>query len=144
MKIKALTKLFSYLLVFALLFQDANSQNIPSSLDLTLQKAKELSKQNNPLLLARDVDVQAAREAIHEARLKKLPEVFGDFNLQKNLIIPTTPVPANAFNPGAPEGEILPLKFTTKHSGNTGINASYDVFNPVKNRQIKRKSFVLK
>src|SRR5699024_6265565 len=56
---------------------------------------------------------------------------------RRNLIIPTTPVPAKAFNPDAEKGEIMPLQFMTDWSSKAGINASFDLFNPKSRGQIK-------
>src|SRR5690606_7761934 len=56
--------------------------------------------------------------------------VYGDANLQRNLIIPTTPVPTIAFDLDAAEGVIIPLKFTTKWSAKVGLQAEWRIFDP--------------
>lgn len=99
-------------------------------LPLTLERAKALATENNPEIAAGRLDESINGEAVAAARLNRLPQVYADFNMQRNIIIPVTPVPANAFDPTAPEGKLQPLRFTTKWTANTGINASYDLFNP--------------
>lgn len=74
---------------------------------------------------------------IKAEKLGKLPLIYGDANLQRNLIIPSTPVPAIAFNPNAAPGEILPLKFATDWSAKAGIQFSMDVFNPQNKLSLK-------
>jgi len=74
---------------------------------------------------------------IRAEKLGKLPLIYGDANLQRNLITPSTPVPAIAFNPNAAPGEILPLKFATDWSAKAGIQFSMDVFNPQSKLSLK-------
>lgn len=66
-----------------------------------------------------NVDLQ--KEQLKVRNSERLPVIYGDINLQRNLIIPTTPVPAIAFDPNAPEGAILPLKFSTKWNSKAGV-----------------------
>lgn len=63
-------------------------------------------------------------------RLDKLPVIYADANVQRNIIIPTTPVPAIAFDPSAKEGAILPLKFATKWNAKAGFQLEWQLFNP--------------
>ncbi|WP_432710659.1 TolC family protein [Pedobacter sp.] len=128
--------LFSILLVLFLpMFTQA--QQSPSTLRLSLAEARKLALQQNPRLRAGDLNNQIAKENIAQVKLKRIPQVYGDFNLQRNLIIPVTPVPANAFNPAAPEGQFLPLRFSTKWTANTGLNAQMDLFNPQKKQELQ-------
>jgi len=62
--------------------------------------------------------------------LDRLPVVYADANMQRNIIIPTTPVPAIAFDPNAQDGAILPLKFATKWNARAGIQLEWELFNP--------------
>ncbi len=61
---------------------------------------------------------------------KRLPLIYAEGNLQRNIITPVTPVPANAFDPDAAPGEIRPLKFATDWSSKAGLNFSMNLFNP--------------
>lgn len=78
-----------------------------------------------------------AQSSLEKARLeviaekgKRLPLIYAEGNLQRNIITPVTPVPANAFDPDAPPGKILPLKFATDWSSKAGLNFSMNLFNP--------------
>ena len=130
---------YRLLLLYGILFLPflVVAQDAPTTLRLSLNEARALAIKNNPILQAKDLDIQVSKEVTAQARLKRIPQVYGDFNLQRNLIIPVTPVPANAFNRDAPEGELLPLRFSTKWTANTGINASIDLFNPLKKQDVK-------
>lgn len=68
---------------------------------------------------------------------KRLPLIYGEGNIQRNLIAPVTPVPAIAFNPNAQPGEILPLKFATNWSSKAGLVLNLDLFNPATKTAIK-------
>src|SRR5690606_7306115 len=71
-----------------------------------------------------------AKLQLQSAKANKLPLIYGDANVQRNLIIPVTPVPAIAFNPNAAPGEIMPLRFATDWSAKAGLQGSLDLFNP--------------
>jgi outer membrane protein len=116
------------------------AQNGTENLRLSLQEARNLAVKKNLQLQAGSLNVKIEDEKIAQARLKRIPQVYGDFNLQRNLIIPITPVPAKAFNPNAAEGELLPLRFSTKWTANAGINAQVDLFNPQKKQELKEVS----
>jgi outer membrane protein len=60
--------------------------------------------------------------------------------LQRNLIIPTTPVPAIAFDPNALDGAIIPLKFATKWSSKAGIQMEWSLFDPKRQLNEKQQS----
>ena len=74
---------------------------------------------------------------VNSEQLKRLPLIYGEANLQRNLIIPATPVPALAFDPNASPGDILPLKFATNWSSKAGVQFSIDLYNPQRARNIK-------
>ncbi|MBQ0116779.1 MAG: TolC family protein [Flavobacterium sp.] len=61
---------------------------------------------------------------------RRLPVITGEANLQRNLIVPVTPVPSIAFDPTAQAGDITPLKFATDWSAKAGIQLAWDLFNP--------------
>ena len=106
-----------------------HAQEMGERLRLTLEEAQTVAAGQHPVIAAGHIDERISREATAEARLKRIPLVYGDAKLQRNLIIPVTPVPANAFDPSAPEGELRPLRFTTRWTSNAGINGSFNLFN---------------
>lgn len=88
-----------------------------------------------------NVDLQ--KEQLKVRNSERLPVIYGDINLQRNLIIPTTPVPAIAFDPNAPEGAILPLKFSTKWNSKAGVQLEWDLFNPTRKNNIEEDRIAL-
>ena len=96
------------------------------SLKDALFQAKSYKKEQGLL----EVQIQEIQQKIN--RRKQLPLLTGEANLQRNLIIPVTPVPSIAFDPNAQPGEITPLKFATDWSAKAGLQVSWDVFNPQK------------
>lgn len=130
-------KAFNIFLFFLLLVHFSYGQNQTIPENLSLEQAKELAIKNNPDYLLQTINTNIAVKQIEEIRTGKLPEVFGNYDLRRNLIIPTTPVPAIAFDPTAQEGELLPLKFSSNWMSNMGLNAKVNLFNPVLSGQIK-------
>lgn len=117
------TSLFTLLLSSLLLTSTA--QDDPFSQSLSLEKAVEIAIRNNADVNIQSYEYEIAGEKIAEARFRQLPVVNGSFDFTRNLIIPTTPVPANAFNPNAPSDEITALRFGTNWTANAGLNVRY-------------------
>jgi outer membrane protein len=84
-----------------------------------------------------NTNLALARLNIKAEKLGRLPLIYAEGNLQRNLITATTPVPAIAFNPNASPGDILPLKFATDWNAKGGLQFSIDLFNPQTNLAIK-------
>ncbi|CAN5450749.1 hypothetical protein BH10BAC6_BH10BAC6_17760 [soil metagenome] len=106
---------------------------------LSYNEAIRLALLNNPELQARVLNVRAAAHAVDEAQTDLLPSVDLSYDLQRNLIIPVTPVPSAIFNPSAPSGSITPLRFTTGWTQGAGVLASYRVFDPSTYRMIAER-----
>ena len=114
----------------------ANGQSL-SIKELWTQIDKAANIQGKKL----NVDLQ--KEQLKVRTSERLPVIYGDINLQRNLIIPTTPVPAIAFDPNAPEGAILPLKFSTKWNSKAGVQLEWDLFNPTRKNNIEEDRIAL-
>ncbi len=105
--------------------------------NLSLAEARRVASKHNPDLQVSTLNTAIAQKQVAQAKRTKIPEVSANYDLRRNLIIPVTPVPAKAFDPNAPEGQLLPLKFSTNWSSNAGLNATIDLFNPDKHGQLK-------
>jgi len=79
-------------------------------------------------------------QELKEIKSNRIPVFYIDANLQRNLIIPTTPVPAIAFDPNALDGAIIPLKFATKWSSKAGIQMEWSLFDPKRQLNEKQQS----
>src|SRR5690606_12974179 len=64
------------------------------------------------------------------SRQERLPMVYGDVNLQLNVIVTTTPVLAMPFDLDAAEGVIIPPNFSSKWSAKVGLQAEWQIFHP--------------
>ena len=90
------------------------------------------------------IELKLSEQDIIIERLNRYPIVYGDISVQRNLIVPTTPVPAIAFDPSAAEGVYLPLKFSTKWNSKAGVQVEWKVFNPIQRLQEKQKNIKTK
>src|SRR5690606_24165514 len=94
-------------------------------------------------LKEKKLNKEVQEEQLNVRRSERFPVIYGDANLQRNLIIPTTPVPAIAFDPNAEEGAILPLKFSTKWNSKAGLQLEWDLFNPNRKTQQQEDQIAL-
>lgn len=104
--------------------------------ELSLSKTLELA--NNPEYKQAELDVLKQEINLKIQKSKRLPLIYGEANMQRNLIVPVTPVPAIAFDPNAKPGEITPLKFATDWSAKAGVQFSVDIFNSQNHLNIKQ------
>lgn len=112
------------------------SQENPDSEPLSMKEAVQKALDNRSDFQVSKIQEQIASKQTEVARFGRIPKIYGDYDLQRNLIIPTTPVPAKAFDPSAPEGKLTPLQFSTKWTSGAGVTASVDLFNPALEGQI--------
>jgi outer membrane protein len=82
---------------------------------------------------------QIMQQELMEIKTNRIPVFYIDANIQRNLITPTTPVPAIAFDPNAQEGAIIPLKFATKWSSKAGVQVEWNIFDPKRHVEEKQK-----
>jgi len=113
--------------IFFLLFI-ANSYGQDSVLTLSLQQAKLLAIQNNKTVLNAKLDIVAAKKKIWETTAIGLPQISASISHNYNIDIPVTLIPAQIFNPQAPEGTFMEMKFGTDHNTKIGINATQLIF----------------
>lgn len=97
-------------------------------IQLTLEKCIQLALEKNENIQIADLDIEAQKALTGEYLSAGLPQVDVTANFNKNFIIRKTFVPANIFDPNAPEGEVIELQFGTPYDGMIGINLSQMVF----------------
>ncbi len=112
--------------------------------NLSLNDALRYALQFSPTQRVQDLKVEESRLKLSETRLSRIPEVYLSGDLRRNLIIPSTPVPATIINPNAPEGETVYMKFNTNWNSSAGVHLSYDLFNPEKMGQVSEQQQQLK
>lgn len=120
---KQITILFCVLLSFNQAKAQEVSQNI-----LTLEEAIKMAYENNSGVKNARIDEKIAQKKIWETTAIGLPQINAEGNFQNFIDIPTSVLPANAFNPLAPEGELIGIKFGTDYNVNGAINVSQLIF----------------
>ncbi len=124
-------KLFLYLLFAAPVFIQAQT--------LSIQQLWENANQNF-IYQQNQLKTQIVEQELLELKSNRIPIFYIDANLQRNLIIPTTPVPAIAFDPNAQEGAIIPLRFATKWSSKAGVQVEWNIFDPKRKVEEQQKT----
>lgn len=125
---------FLFLSVLLSLYAQSQEINIEA---LTLEDAVEYSTIHSPAVNIQRLKEQQEEIKLSQTKLDYLPDVYVTSDLRKNIIIPTTPIPATMINPSAPEGELMYMRFNTPWSSGAGLNLAFDIFNP---EMIGRKS----
>ncbi len=75
------------------------------------------------------ISEQIAKSEKKEARSYLLPELSSSLGYNDNITLQPTLIPAQAFNPEAPEGTYQELTFGTKYVYNAGLQVQWDVLN---------------
>lgn len=94
----------------------------------TLQQSIDFALQNNVSAKNAVIDIEMQREKVKEITSIGLPQVNGEFSFQNFLKIPTTVIPAQAFNPMAPPGEIVAVQFGADYNVAASVTATQLLF----------------
>jgi outer membrane protein TolC len=95
---------------------------------MTLQECIDYALANNPNIKSARAAVDASEAKVGEYLASGLPQLTAAADLGDNFEIPTTFVPAQIFNPSAPEGELAPVQFGTKYAGRASIDLQQMIF----------------
>lgn len=95
---------------------------------LSLKEAVDYAMQHNPQIRTSEKDMLIARQKVWETTGIGLPQLNSEFNFQNNIKRPTTVIPANAFNPAAPDEQLIPVQFGTNYNATLNISASQLIF----------------
>ena len=118
-----------WIVMFGICLFLAGTTTAQESMKLTLQQAQEVAVANNYQMQSARLDVDAADQTVWETLSAGLPQVNASASLTDNLMLMTTLVPAMMFNPQAPEGEYIELKFGTQFNTSLGVQATQLLFN---------------
>lgn len=94
----------------------------------SLQQAIEYAVKNSPNQLNADMDLSSSVYKKNEIRASGLPQLSGSLDFKDYLEIPTSLIPAAAFNPFAPADAYTAVRFGVKYNATAGINASQLLF----------------
>ena len=115
------------LLIFAVVWH-AKSQDTDSTYVLSLEQAQNLALQRNKQVLNAQLDILKAKKKVWETTAMGLPQVNGNFSHNYNIDIPVTLIPAQMFNPQAPPGTYMEMRFGTEHNTKATLTVSQLIF----------------
>lgn len=95
---------------------------------ISLEEAIAYAVENNLAIKNAQINLVDAEEQIVERRSFGLPRLNGTANYNYFVQLPASLIPANAFDPTAPEGEFTKLTFGTRNDLTLGLSASSMVF----------------
>ena len=106
-------------LLFSLRTAEAQTSGGKLTLDnLTLDEAIQWGVNNSPILLSNKLKLQKDEQELSRIRLSNIPDINLSGDLRRNLIIPTTPIPASIMNSAADPDQIVYMKFNTGWNSN--------------------------
>lgn len=103
--------------LIALIFSGSYAQQV---YNFTLQQAIDHAMENNYDVIYSEKNIEAAKQQMREATSFGLPQLEGALDYNKNLALPTSVIPGDAF-PGGDPNEPLEIQFGTKHNVNAGL-----------------------
>jgi outer membrane protein TolC len=115
-------KKLTFLLLVSLAF-NATGQEV-----FTLDKAKQYALEHHADVTNAKIDEAIMDAKVWETTAIGLPQVEASGEFQNFIDIPTSVLPANAFNPMAPEGELVGIQFGTNYNVTGGVSVSQLVF----------------
>lgn len=124
------------LLIGSVLFVSGQERSINLNA-LTIEEAVDYSLMHSPAVNVQRLKEQQAEYKLSQTKLDYLPEIYATSDFRRNIIVPSTPIPASMINPSAPKDELMYMRFNTPWSSGAGLNLAFDIFNP---ETIGRKS----
>lgn len=118
-KLSLITVLFC-LLTINIIAQDSQA--------FSLEQAQSYALEHNYEKINTDKDLLIAKKKVWETTGIGLPQVDVEAKLQNFIDLPTSLVPASAFNPAAPADEYAELQFGTDWNNTVGISATQLLF----------------
>ena len=94
----------------------------------SLKQAQEYALQNSNELKNAQLDAMIADKKVREVTALGLPQVNAEGSFQNFLKLPTTVIPAQAFNPAAPADATVGVQFGTEFNTTGSITASQLIF----------------
>jgi outer membrane protein TolC len=116
-------------IIFTGIITQIQAQTIDTSkTDFTLKEAQEYALQNNKQILNSRLDIIASKKKVWESTAMGLPQVNASLSHNYNIDLPITLMPAQIFNPQAPEGEYMEMKFGTDHNTKFNLQVTQLIF----------------
>jgi len=87
----------------------------------SLKEAQDFAAIHSYTVQDKILDYEKARKTIKETAAMGLPQITGSFGYSYNAQIPEQPIPAQFFDPNAPEGEFATVAFGVAHQNQATI-----------------------
>lgn len=94
----------------------------------TLQQCLNYALEHNENVIIANLEMGVAKAKTGEYLASGFPQIDASANLNKNFILRRTFIDPSGFNPGAPEGELIPVEFGTPYDSDMGINLNQMIF----------------
>jgi OMF family outer membrane factor len=111
------------LLLFAIGFQTVQAQ------EWTLENCVDKALANNKLLKIDENNINISKEKQKEVKSNLLPKISAAIDYKYFIDQPTQLMPANAFNPMAPEWQFTAAQFGVPHNINANIQFGMPIYN---------------
>ncbi|WP_226388964.1 TolC family protein [Penaeicola halotolerans] len=95
---------------------------------MTLEECVTYALSNNINVQNAQLETLASKATVGETRAQGLPQISATIDFTRNLLIPRVFLPANIFDPSAPEGETAAAKFGVDYQGNMVVSVSQLIF----------------
>lgn len=102
--------------------------NEAEKFDFSLQQAIDYALQNHVNVKNALIDEEIAQQKVKETTGIGLPQINSSADVKDFIEIPTSVIPASAFNRLAPADMLMPVRFGTKYQSTAGFDASQLVF----------------
>lgn len=110
--------------VSALLLMLLTVVSVKAQDSFSLEEAIKYALENNENVKIARVNTSDADSQVGETRADGLPQINANFGYTNNTQIPVNIVPANVFDPNAPDGATAAIRFGVQHQSNFGLTAS--------------------
>ena len=101
---------------------------IPTPASFSLKEAQDYAIENSQVVQNARLDILIAKKKVWETTAAGLPQADASLGHNYNIDLPTTLMPAQIFNPNAPDGEFIEMQFGTTHNTSFNFTATQLVF----------------
>lgn len=117
------------LIVFSLnAYAQVKTDSLLNDAELTLEDAIQVAVANNPEVNQAILSVKDADELVDIAYSEVYPNISSSLNYTRNIEIPVSYLPAQIFDPNAPEGQLIGVPFGTDNNWQGGFTVQQNIF----------------
>lgn len=117
-----------FLILFVLSLGSISAQIDTTTSTYTLQQCIDYALENHASMKNAKLDFESSEAKVKETVSIGLPQVNGKVELIDNLKVQSQFLPANAFEPSAPAGMVVPVAFGVTYASNASVTATQLIF----------------